>query len=136
MSYDLDMWSAKPVKRSDFPEPTSWKHFKNESQIQANGWVVCVSKSTKVDTIDKEELPSDYKKRFPKARYKTGIWVEPLGADKEGYKKLDHVANILAKNTDGIVVDLSSNEIIYPKNSTISSLLNLLKLLTNIKLFK
>ncbi|MBI2547686.1 MAG: hypothetical protein HYW23_04590 [Candidatus Aenigmarchaeota archaeon] len=113
MSYDLFLWSTKPVKADNLPDKSSWKFFKDESEFQTEHWQVCVSNSIKVNKLksDDKKASSKVKKHLPKVAYRTTVWLEPLGAGKEGYKKIGEVARYLMQQTDGLIEDRSNGQI-------------------------
>jgi hypothetical protein len=99
MSYDLEIWSTKPVERSLVPEPDAWTSSGSLLQREGNGWVVSLGDSTPVLA---EDIPDGAENLLPGIAFLTELSLSPIGAPKSAYEVMNRTATVLAKAAHGL----------------------------------
>lgn len=108
MSMDISIWSAaKPSLPGNLPQADAWKAYAFDElvsyQFEGSAWVVNVS-------TEDGDPSADVLERLPAAKYPTGVSLEPIGANEEGYQFLEHVVRALTKACDGLWENLGDGE--------------------------
>ncbi|MDJ0792750.1 MAG: hypothetical protein QNI98_00800 [Woeseiaceae bacterium] len=101
MSMDLILYTACAIALpADLPQAESWKNYGYEDwAYESEGWQVLVA-------IDAEyEIPSGATDLNTDLRYSIPVTLEPIGADRDGYKFLDTTVRKLADKCGGGVVE-------------------------------
>ncbi len=112
MSYDLQIWSVRPVELSEeVPEYEAWES-QGASWVRASrGWQIVLAPS---DRVLIEDLPVEVASILPGIRYLTQLNLEPLSAPKRAHTLLRRVSNRLAKSAHGVVLDPQTDTLSTP----------------------
>jgi hypothetical protein len=107
MSMDLAVWSAQPFDLpKQLPKSNSWKRTGKEFAYSGKGWHVLVMCS---DDEPDENIVS----KLPGAAHVAYVTLEPIGADKAGYKMLEEVVRELSRQTGGVWTDPDGNPYLH-----------------------
>jgi hypothetical protein len=107
MSYDINIWSLKPVRiPENLPFIDEWKIFDHEAYFERKYWQIVVSNSSKVL---EEDIPEEIYPQLPGIKFLTNVSLQPIGAPKSAYVKLNQIVKRIGKETYGIIEDQSDN---------------------------
>jgi hypothetical protein len=112
MSYDLQVWSTRPVDApAMLPVPEDWS-VQGESWIhERRGWQVNIGQSVKVLP---EDLPAGIERTLPGIGYLTELNLSPISAPEPARKFLSRAAAAIAKATHGVIFDPQTDQLILP----------------------
>lgn len=111
MSYDVEIWSAKPIPLPEaLPEVEKWKPQCGAWVYSSRDWQLVVNPPL---SVLPEDVPEDAGKLVPGIGYKTDLSLEPTDAPDRAYRLLSRVSKRLGKTAHGVVID--------PQTDTISS---------------
>jgi hypothetical protein len=103
MSMDLCVWSSRPFELPDqLPQQRPWTRYQDEWGFDGKGWYVSVLPTQRSE----QDAPSDsVLQKVPDASYVAYVTLQPIGADRAGYRLLEEVVRALARATSGVWVD-------------------------------
>lgn len=109
MSYDLQIWSARPVNLPEaLPEPGTWRHSDRLWTRKGRGWQVLVGPS---DRVLPEDIPEEVNMTLPGIAFLTELNLSPVTAKASAKRLLVRVAKAFAKAAHGAVFDPQTDTI-------------------------
>ena len=112
MSYDIEVWSVRPIDSSVFAPPERWGQEGSQWVYTGQKWQIVVGHSDK-NRILPEDIPQEVAKALPGIQYLTGINLEGV-ATKEAARLLQSTADRIARSTHGVVLDQQEGSIRTP----------------------
>lgn len=110
MSYDLEVWSVRPIENPAFRHAEKWQQEESYWTYSAPDWQIVVGRSNKVLP---EDVPDEGMKTLPGIEYLTQLQLE--GKSTEQARKLAHSTALdLAKAAHGVVFDPQEETIRTP----------------------
>ncbi len=112
MSYDIQIWSVRPVVLpAALPDRQKWHPEGEVWQHTAKSWQITVTPSLKVSL---EDIPEDVVGLLPGICYLTELTLEPLVVPKSAQNLLIKVSRCLAKDAHGVVLDRQTDTLVTP----------------------
>lgn len=112
MSYDLEIWSVKPVPLPEsLPVVGNWTMRDGSAEYQGRGWQILIAPSQPVDI---EDVPSEVTPLLAGVQHLTELTLEPIGAPQAARKLVHQVAKHIAKQAVGIVEDQQEGTLTTP----------------------
>jgi len=110
MSYDLQVWSVRPLRENTFQDRESWaRESALWSHVRKN-WQIVISAS---DRVEPEDIPEDVTKLLPGIEYLTNLNLEGKRT-AEGFRLAQSIANEIARDTHGAVLDPQEDSVRLP----------------------
>ncbi len=114
MSFNVDIWSNKPLKLpDDLPFKKSWQVKKDHVMIEKDEWIITIDKSSKIN--EEEDIGDEVYEHLPKAKFLSGISLSPTSAPEEAYDKVGKIINSLVKKGGIVITDHTSGTIFTKK---------------------
>lgn len=112
MSYDINIWSIKPIIiPENLPFANEWKIIKQSAYLEGKNWQIVLTSSAKVL---EEDIPEEIFPQLPGIKFLTEVNLEPIGAPKSAYVKLNQIVKHVGEKINGIVEDKQSDKIYMP----------------------
>lgn len=110
MSYDLQIWSVRPVERPVLRHSERWQEENGTWTYGGSGWQLVVGRS---DRVLAEDVPGDAAKALPGIEYLTQINLEG-NRTEQATKLLNSTAADVAKQAHGVIFDPQEDAITTP----------------------
>jgi len=110
MSYDLQVWSVKPLSPEAFPNPGLWQRESAAWTHARKNWQIVVSAS---DRVEPEDIPEEISKLLPGIEWLTNLNLEGH-ATTEAFRLARSAARRIARSSYGAVLDQQDGSIRLP----------------------
>jgi len=113
MSFDLLIWSAiEPNLEKIFSDLDGWEIKKNTIYFQRGSWIINIYPKSEVE---EEDIPEVVFPALPGIKYLVEITLEPTHAPQSAYELANKAANLIAKETHGIILDPQESVLSTPR---------------------
>lgn len=110
MSYDLQIWSIRPLQQNAFRHPEMWQKQPTSWTLERKDWQIVVSSS---DRVAAEDIPDEINRLLPGIEWLTTLNVEGK-ATKEAFRVVRSSAGEIARFSHGIVLDQQDGSMRLP----------------------
>ena len=110
MSYDLQIWSVRPLHHDAFRHPEMWRKQPAAWTLERKNWQIVVSSS---DRVEPDDIPEDVGKMLPGIEWLTNINLEGK-ATEEALHLAQSSATDIARFSHGLVLDQQDGSIRLP----------------------
>jgi hypothetical protein len=110
MSYDLQVWSVRPLRPEAFRQPGIWQKEPVSWTHARKNWQIVVSAS---DRVELEDVPEEVGKLLPGIEWLTNLNLEGK-ASAEALRLAHSVATDIARSGHGAVLDQQDGSIRLP----------------------
>lgn len=110
MSYDLQIWSVKPLQPESFRQPEMWERGPAAWTHARKNWQIVVSVS---DRVEPEDIPEEISKLLPGIEWLTNVNLEGK-ATAEAHRLAQSVAIDVARSSHAAVLDPQDGSIRLP----------------------
>jgi len=110
MSYDLQVWSIRPLQQNAFRHPEMWQKHPASWALERKNWQIVVSSS---DRVEAEDIPDEINRLLPGIEWQTNLNLEGE-ATKEAFRLVQSSASDIARFSHGIVLDQQDGSIRLP----------------------
>jgi hypothetical protein len=109
MSYDINIWSIKPIKFPDsLPSKDKWSIQKDHACFSKGEWQIVVNASMEVEN---EDIPDGILPYLPGIEYLTEVSLEPIFSPPVAHTTLIRVINHIAKDIIGVIENVQEDTI-------------------------
>jgi hypothetical protein len=110
MSYDLQIWSVRPLDQDAFRHPEMWQKQTSAWILERKNWQIVVSSS---DKVTQHDIPEEIRGLLPGIEWLTNINLEGK-ATAEAHRLAQSSATDIARWTHGAVLDQQDGSIRLP----------------------
>ena len=110
MSYDLQVWSVRPLQPHAFSQPQMWEKGPKAWTHARKNWQIVVSTS---DRAEPEDVPDEISKLLPGIEWLTNLNLEGK-ATAEAVRLAQSAATDVARSSHGAVFDQQDGSIRLP----------------------
>ena len=110
MSYDLQVWSVRPLGGDSFSHPELWEPSSSAWTHSRKSWQIVVSSS---DKVEPEDIPEDVIKLLPGIEWLTNLNLEGK-TTAESLRLAQSTADSIAKSAHGVVLNPQEDTIHLP----------------------